>query len=1030
MKDSENNKEEEVSGEPIVIGSGRVVLPAGTPDFKPDKNAGKKLLQAHYQVQEKEEKNRQQQQQGTNQSKEESDEEPEKPTAKAAKGKGGKSSSKYTPLEQQFLAIKKDNPDTVLMVECGYKYKFFGDDAEIANKVLNIYSYVAKNFLNASIPCQRLYFHLRRLVLAGYKVGVVEQTETAALKAISSSKSQPFERKLTRIYTSSTFIDDEVDDSLQNSSPQYLVSFYEASTSASGTNSSDNTTPSVETISFVAVSIRTGEIIYDTFKDSIMRSQLETALTHLKPSEILMPPSVLKKEKSNTSSGYKFSDLTYKCLKSYSKCNSARTQNMDNQIFDYDVALMKLQEFYDNNNCSQVLDHIKSIMNKYQIICLGVLLSYLDQFIHFGSILKVPSNFKAFRTANHLVLPHSTITNLELLTNESDNSEKGSLIWLMNRTSTFSGRRMFTNWLCKPLNQLDSIKERQSAVEELVEGIKVNSNQVASITALFKSHIPDLQRNLSRVYYKNQCTPKEFLNTMSSLKRILELFKEISKGYTFKSNLLNQIFKIKTNSDDDNQDDKLSERINYFLSNLNHDAAKDYSSVNCEKSDLWLDFEKYPKILETKKRIKVIEEEFKKILKEIRYELKKPSLEYLHMPKLNLEYLVELPPKFAGVPKTWIKVSSTQKAIRYHPPEILEQLKLLSQCRETLKIQAQESWISFLGEFTLDYSLFSNFVHKISNLDCLFSLAKISCMDGYVKPEFTSEPGIQVVEGRHPVVEVLLNGTYVPNSVKLSSNKERAMIITGPNMGGKSSFIRQTSLIVIMAQMGCFVPAKECKLGVFDAIYTRMGAHDNIEKGSSTFFIELQETSEILKHATPNSLVILDELGRGTSTHDGVALAYSTLKFIVDEKKCFCLFVTHYPLLAQLESMYPNIIGNYHMGFIEKKVESDSENFIPKVIFLYQLVQGAAQNSYGLNVANMAGLPNEILKIASIKSNEMKETITKRANLVNNSNDNEKQKIEDEIKQTIKTWVQNSNSLSKDQLNQLVEKLKSLQLKV
>jgi len=219
---------------------------------------------------------------------------------------------------------------------------------------------------------------------------------------------------------------------------------------------------------------------------------------------------------------------------------------------------------------------------------------------------------------------------------------------------------------------------------------------------------------------------------------------------------------------------------------------------------------------------------------------------------------------------------------------------------------------------------------------------------------------------------------YVPNSTSMGDDGEKCMIITGPNMGGKSSFIRQIALIIVMAQIGSFVPATAVTMSPFDAVFTRMGAQDNIEKGQSTFFVELQEASAILKQATPRSLVILDELGRGTSTHDGVAIAYATLQYLVERLGCFSLFVTHYPLLAELEHSYPESVANYHMAFLEEKDEED-ERAPPRVTFLYKVTKGAAKNSYGLNVARIAGIPNSVLIEALQQSNKLKETITERA---------------------------------------------------
>ncbi|KYR02846.1 hypothetical protein DLAC_00314 [Tieghemostelium lacteum] len=1020
----------DVNGEMVSYGiTGRVLLPQGTPTFQRDLKSGKKLMKSFDTLQKLREANNAKSAQVfeegmEQQSDSEDDKKKKKPTAASAKSKGKVT---YTPLEQQYMQLKKDNPDTLLMIECGYKFVFFGEDAEVANKVLNIYSYVKKNFLNASIPIQRLSFHLRRLVMAGYKVGVVEQTETAALKAASTSKSKPFERKLSRVYTSSTFIDDQIEDSLdgtiQDCSSNYMISFYEEPIFKSGVDSGESV------ISFVAVSVKTGEILYDTFKDDLMRNQLSTLLTHLKPNEILMPPTqdVSQKDtspdttktsttKSKTTVKPLMSELTKKYLKLYYKENSVRVQTMNELLFDYDRALLDLMEFFGDEQESKYQEIKKKLQNG-ELVCLGVLMQYLKQFIQFSQIFEVLENFKSFKETSHLIMPHSTLVNLEILQNESDKSERGSLFWVMNKTKTHSGKRLFYNWICKPLSHQDAIVSRQEAVDDILRHLKCNSKAYQHIQKLFKSSIPDLQKNLSRIYYRSQCTPKEFVGTLEAFKRVVESFNLIiQEPDSFKSALLqSQIFNPKDN-------ENLMERIKQHLGSLNLEQANEYSTISCEKSRLWKDPNKYPKLLETINQVDQVKEALNGHLKKIRKDLSKPTLEYVHMPKLNYEYLIELPLSFKSIPKDWEKVgNSTTKVARYQSPFIKEQLKLLGQGKETLQIQSQEAWLNFLTEFTNDYVLFSKFIQRLAILDCLVSLGQMSATDGYCKPQFTTEPQISIVAGRHPIVEQLLQeGSYQPNSIELTA-LQKVQILTGPNMGGKSSFIRQTSLIVIMAQMGCYVPAQSCKLSVVDGIYTRMGAHDEIAKGSSTFFVELQETSEILRKATPRSLVILDELGRGTSTHDGVAIAYSTLKYITEKLKCFCLFVTHYPSIAQLENEYPQMVSNYHMSFIERKEKLTDDIEISRVVFLYQTVKGAATNSYGLNVATLSGIPKPVLIQATLKSNELKQTIQSR----NQSNsDNNASEKSNEIIENLKKLLLNKNN------NNLLVKLKELQIKI
>jgi DNA mismatch repair protein MSH3 len=294
-------------------------------------------------------------------------------------------------------------------------------------------------------------------------------------------------------------------------------------------------------------------------------------------------------------------------------------------------------------------------------------------------------------------------------------------------------------------------------------------------------------------------------------------------------------------------------------------------------------------------------------------------------------------------------------------------LRERDQHKESLAAACDKAFKSFLHEISQEYQQFRDSINSLAILDCLFSLATIANQPGYIKPVFTEDTVIDVREGRHPMVEQLLLDTYVPNSISLSPTSTRAMLITGPNMGGKSSFVRQTALISIMAQIGSYVPAESARLGLLDAVFTRMGAFDNMMAGESTFMVELSETSDILKAATARSLVILDELGRGTSTHDGVAIAHAVFDHVVREKRSLLLFVTHYPLLARFAEMYPGTVENTHMAFEESG--EDGEN----VTFLYRVAKGVAHRSYGLNVARLAGLPGGVLQTAGVKSKELEE---------------------------------------------------------
>jgi len=307
---------------------------------------------------------------------------------------------------------------------------------------------------------------------------------------------------------------------------------------------------------------------------------------------------------------------------------------------------------------------------------------------------------------------------------------------------------------------------------------------------------------------------------------------------------------------------------------------------------------------------------------------------------------------------------------------VVEATRKLAQCRERLLVESERCWGTLLQDFSnAHHTTFSGVIGRLATLDCLFSLSEVAKLPGYCRPDISEAAEVILKDSRHPMVERLMHeratGGYVPNDVSLTVGGERCMVITGPNMGGKSSYIRQVALIVLMAQIGSYVPAASARVGVFDAIYARMGARDDLVHGQSTFMVELQETSDILRRATDRSLVILDELGRGTSTHDGVAIAHATLEHLLTEVRSALLFVTHYPQITGIADAHPSSVGCYSMAFLQDTAEGPHPAASPRVTFLYKLHRGVAPSSFGLNVARLAGIPEAILKVAQEKSREM-----------------------------------------------------------
>ena len=373
-----------------------------------------------------------------------------------------------------------------------------------------------------------------------------------------------------------------------------------------------------------------------------------------------------------------------------------------------------------------------------------------------------------------------------------------------------------------------------------------------------------------------------------------------------------------------------------FLEKMNPQAAKDD-----DKYAFFRENEETDDIGEHKLGIAAVEQDLDAHRAVAAAKLRKKTVNYVT--SSQIEYLIEVDNnELKNVPASWAKISGTKKLSRFHTPEVVHLIRERDQHKEALAAACDVAFATLLSEISMKYQAFRDCVQALAVLDCLLSLSTVANQPGYVKPQYTNDICITVEQGRHPMVEQLLLDSYVPNDTDLASNRTRALLITGPNMGGKSSYVRQVALISIMGQIGSYVPADSAKLGMLDAVFTRMGAFDNMMAGESTFMVELSETSDILKQASPRSLVILDELGRGTSTHDGVAIAQAVLEYVVRNTQCLTMFITHYQNLSAIANGFDHKeLRNVHMKFTEAgKTGQD-------VTFLYEVGEGVAHRSYG-----------------------------------------------------------------------------------
>ncbi|KAK6429760.1 Mismatch repair protein msh3 [Oleoguttula sp. CCFEE 5521] len=911
---------------------------------------------------------------------EEEAEEPEEDEPEAApKSKGRKvvaakkGRDKLTPLEKQVLAIKHKHPDTLLVVEVGYKFKFFGTDAQAAAKELSIVCIPGRyrfddpphpseahidRFASASVPVHRLHVHVKRLVSAGHKVGVVRQLETAALKAAGDTRNKAFERGLTNLYTKGTYIEDQEALEAPVTAPDggspatgHLLCLTETYPRGWGTDEKVQ-------IGLVAVQPATGDIIYDDFEDGWMRSELETRLLHIAPCEMLIVGEVSK--------------ATEKLVKylSASKTNifgdNARVERVEKPKTMAAQSYSHITQFYADKmmtgqpSSSQVessqetgtlLDKVHKL-SENATICLSAMITHLTEY-GLQHVFDLTKYFQSFSARSHMLLNGNTLNSLEIYLNQTDHTERGSLFWTLDRTHTRFGQRLLRKWVGRPLLDRARLDERVAAVEELQE-MGQQTVMVDRIKHLLSKTRGDLERSLIRIYYK-KCGRPELLTVLQSLQMIAQEFAHITSPADthFKSPLLAEAVASLPRIGDD---------VVQYLERISLIHAKEN-----DKYGFFTEASETEDIKDHKVGIVAVEqdlEDFRKIAAE---KCKQKIPEYVT--SSGIDFLIELDnTNLKHVPASWAKISGTKKVSRYHAPEVVRLLRERDQHKEALANACDAAFSDLLGEIGARYQAFRDCVQSLATLDCLLSLADVASQPGYCKPTFTPGIGISITNGRHPMVEQLLLDAFVPNSVSLSS-ETRALLITGPNMGGKSSYVRFVALIAILAQIGSSVPAETCELGLLDAVFTRMGAFDNMMKGESTFMVELSETSDILKQATPRSLVILDELGRGTSTHDGVAIAQAVLSHIVSDLKPLTLFITHYQSLARLASQYPaGELRNVHMRFTEQDEDESGQR---DITFLYEVGEGVAHRSYGLNVAKLAGLPKGLIDEAGLRSENM-----------------------------------------------------------
>ena len=802
-----------------------------------------------------------------------------------------------TPVMQQYLEIKKENPEILLWYRLGDFYETFFEDALIMSKELEL-TLTGRDagpklgrVPLAGIPAKAADAYLEKLVHKNYKVAICDQLEDPKFaKGL-------VKRGVTRIITAGTLTESNL---LNQNSNNYICAIFK--------------NEKQDIFGFAYTDISTGDFKVTQANLNLIMAEL----ARISPSEIVAPG--LKQDiKPFQIVPDEVIDLPEEITKKYN-CSKIPAS-----VFETNFAENNLKTVFK----TQSLESFGYSKYKTGFRAAGALLSYVWETLK-GNMPKF-ERIESYELSEYMILDSSTRKNLELVETLREKNKYGSLLWAVDRTKTNMGARLIRNWICQPLKNVNEILVRQNSVSELLEKEQIRF----SLGELFE-RIYDIQR-LSTRMSNGSAGPKDFVSLKLSLSVLPEIF-EVTSGLEFDifenirpyNELIQDFVSMIDNTIVENPPvllkdggiikERVSGELDYFRDLLSggEEWLKNFEETEKERTGI--------------KNLKV---GYNKVF----------------------GYYIEVTNSFLNqVPDSYVRKQTLTGAERF----ITDELKKHEDDVLSAKFKSAELEYKLFNDFR-EYS--KEYVSKIreiaeciANADVLNSLAEIAVENNYCKPEIDDSDDLFVKNGRHPVLEKILPlGEYVSNDLELKSNSvdtTQFMILTGPNMAGKSTYMRQNALIVILAQIGSWVPADYAKIGVVDKIFTRVGASDDLTLGQSTFMVEMIETSFILNSATSKSFILLDEIGRGTSTYDGVAIAWSVAEYIATKIKARCIFATHYHELNVMTKTYPQI-KNYRITIAEQNGEIE---------FLRKIVLGGASKSYGIQVAKMAGLPAAVIK--------------------------------------------------------------------
>lgn len=779
--------------------------------------------------------------------------------------------SELTPLMQQYVEIKKDFKDALLLFQVGDFYELFYDDAKAAAHFLGIaLTSRNKNDPNpiplCGVPVHALDYYVSKLVKGGFHIAICDQLE-------EPTPGKVVKRGVTRVMTPGTLTETQL---LDEKSSSYLLSY---------ACHADN-------VGVVFFELLTGQLMVTTFSASDTRL-LEAELVRFFPDEI-----VLGEQERFAQHFFKQAGFTVSL----------------HAVHEHEHIIEKFFKQF-NESSVHIIDMNVSVKK-----ALTILYSYLLK--NQPLALKEMRHVTWYEPDAFLMLDAATQKNLELVNNNQDGSRSNTLCEVLDHAVTAMGSRMIKKWIIRPLKDRDLIQQRQDFIDYFIRTIELHKK----IRTLLAS-VGDLERAIGRMALDRAHVHDyiHLMRAMESLYKQIDILQDLNSRSLVRS-IMYQLQQL--------------EFLYHLLTKALYDDA----------AHEWIIKPGYHEQLDHVRNL--VEHSTQALLEFEQQEQKRTGISSLKVRynQVNGYYIEITKTHVDKVPEEYVRSQTLVGRERYTCLGLkkLEQ-DIMSAHQEVERIE-QEVFLTLKQEAKKEIYSLRRISHDIAEIDALFGLAMSAYKHHYIKPEFSMIQKIDIQQGRHPVLDALHPREFIANDVHLDDSC-KMLIITGPNMGGKSTYLRMTALIAIMNQIGSFVPATRASMPLFDRIFTRIGAGDNLAEGKSTFLMEMAETAAICTQATSQSLIILDEIGRGTSTYDGLAIAQAVVEYIHQNIGALCLFATHYHELTHMEQQY-QVIHNFYAA--SKRLEHE-------ILLLYKILPGSADGSFGIEVARQAGLPESVI---------------------------------------------------------------------